>query len=281
VVLTIARPVGPLWLLAYVGLFLFEARPGGVGQAVRSHPWSALAAGAAIASALIANIGWQSQVPPSGVTPAISSALAVVGPALASIPETFGEEIGVFGSQDILMPRWSYAVWGAALILIIGVALLRGKRRDVRTLEIALVGSFGIRWVFGAIFIVTTGGMPQGRHVLPVTVAVAMLAGETVNRNRDAIPQLGRLVTAVGTLLLTIQFVAWYAAAHRFAVGRDGSWWLFSSTDWAPPGGWVPATALVLLGLALIGLSLRWSRPRGSPAIPDRLTRAVALAESG
>lgn len=262
VVLTVARPVGPFWLLAYLAPFALEARPRGVRQALRNHPWAALGSGAAVAAAVIVNIAWQFHVPPSGVTTTMSSVIGVVGPAVASVPETFGEEIGVFGAADILMPRWAYGVWGAALILVIGMALLRGKRQDFRPLEIAIVGSFGIRLAFGALFIVTTGGAPQGRHVLPITVAVGMLAGETINRNRGAIPQLGRLIAVVGILILTVQFVAWYAAAHRFAVGRDGSWWFFSGTEWAPPWGWLPGAALMTLGLALIGLSLLWFRPQ-------------------
>jgi hypothetical protein len=256
VVLAAARPFGPVWLLAYIALFFLEARPRGVAQAVRRHSRTAVGVLAAVTVALVANIWWQMQVPPAGLAATTSSLLGAVGPALASVPETIGEEIGVFGADDILMPRWSYALWGTALLLVVGLALLKGKRRDVRSLEIAIVGSFAIRWALAVLFIPTTGQALQGRHVLPVTVAVAILAGEAINRNRLTIPRLGQLVAVVAALVLTVQAVAWSATAHRFAAGQDGSWWLFSGPAWAPPGGWLPGAVLMAAGVVAIGLSL-------------------------
>jgi hypothetical protein len=258
VVLAGGRPFGPFLLAAYFGLFLFEARTTGAKEALRLHPQAALTVGGGVAAAVIANFWWQLHMPGEGVVPTIGALLQGIGPAVISVPQIFIEEIGVFGVDDLLMPPWSYALWGAALILVVGAALLKGERRDIRLLEFALVGSFGVRWAFAEAFGVYTNGWPQGRHMLPITVAVAILAGETLSRNRAAIPRSGRLVAIVGTLALTVQLLAWYAAAHRFAVGQDGDWWLFSGTQWAPPGGWLPAAAVMAVGLGLFGLSVLW-----------------------
>jgi hypothetical protein len=262
VVLAGARPFGPFWLAAYFGLFLFEARATGAKQATRLHPKAALTVGGGVTAAAIANFWWQLHAPAAGVVPTIGALLQGLGPALVSVPQIFTEEIGVFGADDLLMPQWSYALWGAALILVVGAALLKGQSRDIRLLEVTLVGSFGVRWAFAEVFGVYTNGWPQGRHVLPITVAVAILAGETLSRNRAAIPRAGRLVAVVGTLVLAVQLVAWYAAAHRFAVGQYGDWWLFSGTQWAPPGGWLLAAAVMAVGVALLGTSVFWAGER-------------------
>ena len=260
VILATARPLGPLWVLLYIGLMLMVVRPAGIRAMVRANPWRAGIASVCVGSAVAAAVAWQMGVPSPGLAPTLNALAHETGPALLSIPETVGEEIGVFGLDDVLMPRWAYGLWGGAVVLVIGVALLRGRKRDFRVVELALVASFVLRWLLD-LLIVVSGSPIQGRSLLPMTVVVAMLAGETINRNAGAIRDRGWILVVVGAAVAAVQFTGWYSAAHRFAVGANGSWWILQNTLWEPPGGWVPWIGVMLVACVLVAFGLLPGRP--------------------
>ena len=170
------------------------------------------------------------------------------------MPEVLGETIGVFGYLDTLMPRPAYAFAGLIFVGLVGAALVSGPIRAIRRLEVLLMVEV-VAVLCVSIFIVLPLGVdPQGRYVLPILVAIPILAGEMVaDSGRFARPVAAASAIGVGML----QAIAWLSAAHRFAVGLDGPWWFVPSAQWAPPGGWVPwllTAALGCLGLAAAGL---------------------------
>ncbi|MGI8610108.1 MAG: DUF2142 domain-containing protein [Candidatus Dormibacteria bacterium] len=263
VVLATARPLGVVWVAAYLLLLVAVLRPGRALALLRSQPRHVAVVTLLVAGAIGLGMSWQRGVPPAGVTPSLSALAQGLPHALLSIPESMGEEIGVFGLDDVLMPRWAYAAWGAALVVTIAIALLRGRKRDVRVLEVALVASFALRGLLDLFLETSTGSPVQGRSLLPMTVVVAFLAGETLHRNAGATRLAGRLVAIVGLATAVVQFAGWYSAARRFAVGQNGSWWLLQGTAWQPPGGWVAWLTVTVAACVLLAASLL---PEGDPS---------------
>jgi hypothetical protein len=128
---------------------------------------------------------------------------------------------------------------------------------------------FLLRWGLDALTLATAGGPIQGRHVLPVTVVVAMLAGETVLRNRTSIRWAGGFAIVVTAAVVLVQLAAWYATAHRFAVGSGGSWQFLASSAWSPPGGWVPWGLCLVAGFGAILIAMRPPRTVTLRSLPS------------
>jgi hypothetical protein len=108
--------------------------------------------------------------------------------------------------------------------------------------------------VVSALFVMPVGFAVQGRHILALFVAVPLVAGEVLYRNRDRIgPSMLAWIAAVtGTLAAIVHVSAWYTNAHRDAGGTGGSWLLLVGADWSPTGGWLPWLALAFGGSAML-----------------------------
>jgi hypothetical protein len=108
-------------------------------------------------------------------------------------------------------------------------------------------------------------GFPvQGRYVLPFLLALPLVSGEILYRNRKRIgPQiLAWLAAITGTLTAIVQLSGWYANAHRYAVGASGSRMFLDGAGWSPAGGWAPWFALAVSGstlLAVAACSATWT----------------------
>jgi Predicted membrane protein (DUF2142) len=256
VVLSLARPLGPFWVLVLVGIGVAFGGRAAIGEALRSAPRIARIGGGLIAAAMILGLGWQLVgAPPQPHSPA--DLLAWLGPSLVAIPETFGEVIGVFGWQNILMPRPAYAVWGIALVALIAPALLRGRHRERRTLDLVIVGFFAAIVAVSALVELPTGFAVQGRHVLPIAMALPAISGEILYRNmaRIGLRTVAGLGALVGISAAVIQFVGWYSNGHRYAVGLDGPWLFVGRAAWNPAGGWIPWMILAAAGALLLAIS--------------------------
>jgi hypothetical protein len=215
--------------------------------------------------ASVLSLGWGFAVfPPARHTP--SELAGYLLPSLALVPKTILEAIGLFGLLNTQMPDVMYAVWGIALILLVAPAMLRGRLRERRTLDVLVVG-IGISIVaVSAIIVMPVGFEVQGRHVLALFLALPLVAGEVRYRNRDRVgpPTVAWLAAATGTLAAIVQVSAWVANAHRYAVGARGSWLFLGAAEWSPAGGWVPWLALAVGGSALLcvaAFAARMERP--------------------
>jgi hypothetical protein len=95
--------------------------------------------------------------------------------------------------------------------------------------------------------------------VLPIVVAVPLLAGGALNRNRGRVSArwLRALAIGVPVAVAAMQLVAWFVDARRYAVGGSGAIWFLDSAAWSPPAGWwtwLAATALA--GMCIVGTAL-------------------------
>jgi hypothetical protein len=172
------------------------------------------------------------------------------------VPAKFMETVGIFGWNETRMPGWAYAAWVLALLVLLVPALLGGTPRERRTLGVVILG-FPVSLVLvSVVVLVPTGFSVQGRHVMPMAMAIPLVAGEILYRNRAGIgePHVGRLMALSGTAAALIQLVGWYANAHRYAVGAHGPL-LFTSADWSPPAGWLPWMFAAAAGAGLLALS--------------------------
>lgn len=252
-VLAVGRPFGPAWVLGALALlWILLGRDG--RRAARGRWLAAVLTVVAVGVAM--NIGWQAVVTrPSPQH--LADLLSFLGPAIASVPETLGEAIGVFGWDDTLMPRPLYGAWGFSIVALLAAALLLGKLREVRVLEFLLLGSAALIVGLTAFAVLPTGFAAQGRYVLPTLMVLILFAGEVVHRNRKG--RGGRRMQAVmlplAIVAATVQLAAWYTSAHRYSVGTSGPWFFFPSSQWQPPLGWVLWTVVATVGAVAIALS--------------------------
>ncbi|HEV1997725.1 MAG TPA: DUF2142 domain-containing protein [Candidatus Dormibacteraeota bacterium] len=253
VVLSLARPLGAVWVVFLVVLAIAFGGRRTLAEALRGAPRGAHLWLPIVPGAMVLGLGWQIvAVPPLGHS--FSEFAGLLGPSIAAVPEAFGEAIGVFGWQDTLMPRPAYAVWGLALVGLISPALLRGRHRERRTLDVLVVACFGAIVAVSAVIELPTGFAVQGRHVLPALMALPLVSGEILYRNRErigyrSVARIGALVAVPAAL---VQFVGWYSNAHRYAVGLDGPWLFLGRSAWSPSAGWLPWIALAAIGSGLL-----------------------------
>ena len=253
-VLALVRQFGPAWILLLLLLLVVLLRQAGLRAVWAASRGHVLASGAAILAATILNIGWSVLVP--GPPRDIAQVNSFLLPAIASLPETFGESIGVFGHADILMPRAAYAAYGLIWVSLVSTALLVGRKHMVRILELDLVVVVGLVVFLTAAAIMPLGFTAQGRHMMPALMTVPFLAGEIVSRNRDRLRSWWSTACRAGVVALAgLQFLGWYAAAHRYAVGLDGPWRFLDSPQWQPAIGWLPVLVLAVAGSCLVGSS--------------------------
>lgn len=175
------------------------------------------------------------------------------------------ELVGKFGYLDVRLPLVIPVAWFAlVLALLASAAAVSGKRERLALAAILGAGLLG-PVIFYALLIRPTGFGLQGRHVLPILVAVPLLAGETLNRHcaRARARWLRALTVAIPAAVAVMQTVAWYVNAKRYAVGGSGPSWFLSRAAWAPPAGWwtwLAAAALAGVCLTALGLLADVSR---------------------
>lgn len=169
--------------------------------------------------------------------------------------------VGSFGYVEVKLPLVIPLVWFGLILALVANALLASGRRE-RILLAAVLGA-GLLGpvVFFALIIRPTGFGLQGRHVLPLLVAVPLLAGELVSRHRKRVRWLGLLAVATPIAVGLMQALAWYVNAKRYAVGGSGPEWFAGSAAWNPPDGWWLWLGAVALACACFAAAAR-SRPR-------------------
>lgn len=248
-VLMLSRDLGIAWAALHVGMvfsltglrpLLAVVREGG------NRAWTGIAVGV---SGLVAGGFWQlaHQVRP-GVD--VKEALQDFRPALSITKEIARQQVGVFGHLEIFMAPGAYFAWGAILVLLGVAALVAGSRRERVTLLLALA----VAWLAPIGLEVAqeqVGFSTQGRHVLPFTVAMPLLAGEILTRHADRLRWLRSLrptlwVTAVAATTLGY---AWYWNVKWIMLGMDGRDPFWEYVPGTPIIGWQILAAIMALAI--------------------------------
>ena len=259
-VMALARSTGPVWATAL--LLLVVALSGVRGTLIRLRAGGGVAIGALTAVALssAATIAWDlSFMPPPPRSPQPGRILE----AGAHLPELLRQSIGVFGWLDTAMPALAYTAWRVMLIVVIGLALLVGTRRErivlLGTTFAALAATIGL--ALAAVF--PTGFGTQARYTLPLAVAVPLLAGEIVARRRHRLTGLlpTRLPLVFAITAAAVHFAGWYANGRRHGVGIEGPIMYIGRGEWSPPGGWAVWAVVAALGTAsMFAAAIEWRR---------------------
>jgi hypothetical protein len=190
---------------------------------------------------------------------------------IGQIPSFIYQQIGSFGWLDTPMPGINYYLWRSFLWIIVLLALLAGSKLERRTLVIAVLASLSIPVLLHAALLVHTGFYVQGRHVLPLSVAIPLYSAEIIRRRFGRFGSLwpagiGRLLAWAVAL---VQFLAWYANARRSAVGSQGPIFFVRDPAWSPLWGWWPWIVLALMGSAFLGLAGEKIGPKRGIAGPE------------
>ncbi|CAN5819064.1 hypothetical protein BH23ACT12_BH23ACT12_20760 [soil metagenome] len=277
--LVLSRDLGIFWLgiagLAFLGLT--NLRP--AWTRFRSGGATALTSVLIVVVAMAAAVAWQIM---EQVSPPLDPNRILTGArnSLHITKEILRQQIGVFGLLDTVMPGLAYAAW-AVLLGALGLAAFAvgtGRQRLVLLLSIAsalilptLLEAAQNQVGFGV----------QGRHVLPITVAVPLLAGEIIYRNpgRSSWFRATRPALWFGAIAGVVQFVGLYINGRQrmVGVGPPDFWNELSSS---PPLGWPFWLVVGLAGGGLIA-GFGWVASFGLPSLPRRRLDPLARASRG
>jgi hypothetical protein len=252
-VLALSRSSGPAWLvlLALVAL-------GWSGARAFAHRWTATRAPRVAAIVLVLAVAlnriWESLY--GSHTPLDTSQLhAGLVAGAHEWWKALTDLVGKFGYVDVRLPLIVPVVWLGLVAALLASAVVVSRGRQLRALAALTLTALVGPTVFYALIIRPTGFGLQGRHVLPLLVALPLLAGEAVYRNRERIRAswLRALAAAIPPAVAVMQAIAWYVNARRYAVGGTGPGWFLPSAAWAPPGGWWVWLVTVALASACLG----------------------------
>jgi hypothetical protein len=262
-VLALSRSMGTVWVAADVLLVLLWRGPGALLAQARARPVAAGVTAVVLALSLGLNRLWEALYGPR-----VHVGFERLRPAWKQArlwwPDWLREQVGVFQYLDAPMPAWAYVAWTVLLVGLLGAALGWGRARDRVWLVLTLAGALFAPVLLYIALIRHNGWTVQGRHVLPLTAVLPLLAGEVLVSRVGASARARAWAIATVAGVAVLQGVAWWANAHRSAVGTLGPVWFWSAPEWSPPLGWWPWTVLVLAGAGLLvsAASPAWRAPR-------------------
>lgn len=268
-ILLIARPLGPFWVAAILLVPLIRLGVRGSIQRLRSGGRWTVAALGCLGAGGAAALVWQLV---QGSFP-LARPSHVVSLAIGSFNNIGGQiyqQIAVFGWLDTGMPGIFYMIWIALVTTLVGIALFLGSTRERLIVIGAILSSVLVGVLNDVLLANPTGFSGQGRHWLPLAVLVPIAAGDVIASNmprlRGRRPQLTAWILPFAA---TLQVVAWYQNARRYAVGEKGPVWFLPHAQWAPPAGWQFWFVVMGLGwIAMLAAGLLTSRRGGDYGNP-------------
>jgi len=259
--LELVRSLSPLWVaLSAVALVGF-AKGAALGRLLRRR--FVLLGGLLVVACGAAAIVWIVAV----------HATDVYTGAAAGIPSSTGEAailrtsflhnafylpdmVGIFGWFDTRAPAVTYLIWYALAIGLAAVGVVLGGRRRGGVLVAMALAILVVPVLISSSQARQHGYVWSGRDTLPFAVGLPLLAAAAAGRpllERFGAARLRRLMVVVAVLAGVAQFLAFYEALRRYAVGTAGPIFGFLlHPSWHPAIGIVPA--LVLEFLALVAL---------------------------
>jgi hypothetical protein len=227
------------------GLWLVWLGGAEAWRIVRHSPFAAAVTGIVLASSIIANRAWEAVYGPS-LPPRGESLALALRESVKRIPGWIREQIGIFQYLDTPMPRFAYVVWLALVLLLLVAAAWVGTRRDRIALALGVGAALLVPVVLHALAMRPIGWAVQGRHVLPLTIVVPLLSGETLARRAQDVS--ARASAAASVLIGMVQLMAIYSSGRRSAVGTNGVWSFPFQAEWSPVHAWWPWLAVATLG---------------------------------
>jgi hypothetical protein len=268
--LAVSRPVGFVWVAMDVALLVGLIGPRPFAHLFRDHPriLSRVALGV-VALAAVSTVAWESAV---GHSPHSSwdQAWHEIGRSAHQLQSILNQFVGNFGWVELRMPHiatlLALSAYGALIVVALVLAGWRGRLSLLAFAAVLIVVAF----VLDAAAQLPYGFGVQARYVMPVAVALPILAGGLVDRrladgrhgrHRPAHRRPGSaratlwsppLAVACLAGFGTLDFVGWLWNSHVSAVGARGTWSFIDHARWVPPGGWLPWVVLSAAGTLLL-----------------------------
>jgi hypothetical protein len=274
-VFALARAISPFWLILALIALIAVADWGPLWRLRRSRP---LRVGTtALLVCGIAAVIWTVKehallVTSAGGVPATVSTLTILGHSFAHTAFYIPGMVGVFGDFDTYSPLFTFVVWYSLVVGLVVLAVVRcGLRR-----ALVLIGLCAAVIVLPVLISSSQarlyGYTWSGRDALPLAVGVPILAAALIARSHLVPPRwvIAGLITIAGLA----QFVAFYEALRRYAVGTAGPVFGFlTHPDWAPPVGIIGGLLIEIVGLVACGVALWHSleTPPVAPRAPSEL----------
>lgn len=260
-VLALSRSLGWLWVALDIAVVVALYGTGTTRRIVRARKRHAFAAAAGLVAAVSGALAWSVAYAP-GVSVDAGLFVRLLEPSLRVVPKHLSEIVGRFGWLDASMPKPSIIAWYGIILALLVTALSVADRRARLVLAATVAGGLAVLIFFSAWYQALSGiGDVQGRHVLPVVVAVPLVSGELLLRNRRALgARASRIVAGTAAIAATDHVIAWYSSARRQSIGADGLVFFLRAPEWSPPVGWWEWLIVVVLGgllIAIVGI------PRG------------------
>jgi hypothetical protein len=274
VTMELVRPLSPLWLaLSVVFLLAFSERAALV-RALKTR--SVQVCIALVALFGVVALWWIAAVHATdlylglnaGVSNSVST-LTIFETAFRHNSYYLPDMVGVFGWFDTYAPIGTYMIWFLFIAALVVAGAMRSWRRAV------LLGCFVVAILVIPALIETShahvdGYTWSGRDLLPFAVGLPILAAASLragggNRPRRSDQRIRRVTAIVVVLAALAQFVAFYEALRRYAVGTKGAIFGFlTHPEWHPAIGIFGALALGAVALAALS-STYWLAVRARP----------------
>jgi predicted membrane protein DUF2142 len=235
----LSRSAAPLWIVLTVLVVVAVYGPGAMWRKLRAGARPAIAAVAAIAVAIGANLIWERAYGPD-VPVDLTQARLAFRTGLDQLPRWLEEMVGRFGYLEFSLPLPVYIFWGFATLAGVACALRWAPIRGKVVLAVCVLALAALPLTQYILVQRHTGFGLQGRHVLPILVIVPLLAGELLrsNHERFAAARVRHLIALPFVGIALVQFTALYWNGRRSAVGVDGPLFFLGSAEWSPPLGW-------------------------------------------
>jgi hypothetical protein len=208
VLLATSRSLGPIFLVLLVACAVSLT---GLPEFAR-HKRAWITVGVVALLASLSTVVWEIWAQP-GVPNDWSYAFDQLRPALSDVTRTMKESVGVFGvTNNVKLPIVVVLGWFVGLALLVGSALIGGRRRDRLTLAATVVAAPLSIIALSVLVLRQAGFGIQGRHVLAVLVLVPLSAAYIINRRRLVAPSvvLAAAVFAVAANVIAV----WVNARH-------------------------------------------------------------------
>lgn len=250
----LSRSAAPLWIALGVLVVVAVHGPRATWHTLRAGARAAIAAVAAIATAIAANVIWERTYGPDVTVDLKPGARRAFETGLDSLPRWLEELVGRFGYLEFGLPLPVYIFWGVATLAAIAGGLRWAPARGKVVLAVCALALAVLPLAQYILVQRHTGFGLQGRHVLPILVIVPLLAGELLRRAHDrfAAARVRDLVALTFAGIALAQFTALYWNGRRSAVGLDGPLVFFDGAQWSPPLGWGIWLALAAAGSACL-----------------------------
>jgi len=132
------------------------------------------------------------------------------------------EAIGVVGWLDTPIPTTMIYLWVTTVGVLLGAAVLHGRRRDFEGLAVTVAALVVGPWLFDFVQAARVGLFWQGRYGLPLLIGVVILMGRSAARLSDSLGR-ERLARVVGTSTWLVWNVSFLQEIRRWSVGGNGT----------------------------------------------------------